>query len=631
MTQREGTMLGSYRLLRLLGGGGAGEVYLAGPVGENASAGSPGARQTVAVKVLRGGAHDTIALDIVRQVRDTAEARQSHVLPVYDAGTAGDACYVAMAYAPGGSLGGAIQPGGQSAVQLPLGPGVVARIVLQVARPLRALHERGLVHGDLKPNNLFVRTAPNGGPMVAIADFGQAVVVRAAAAALASGHAGAAEALRFAAPEQLSHEALPASDQYTLAVIAYWLLTGRHPITGEGRALAETLLHSPPMPPTQVVPAIGPAIGPDAEVVLLRALAKTPTARFPDILTFARALEDGLAASAMMRAGVTQEFTALAGPSRATMPPPGASGSGARALGRDVGSSARHVSPDTRGAGSLSRGAPPAVGRRLGALAPRQRVLIGVASAVMLLVVLGAVFSLRALFGGMGTRAPLPNFGSLDYAPTVTPNVAQQQQFQAVAQAAERDLAAATAGKPQFSDALAANTNHWPVDGKQSFFGSDKRLHLSNHALQTIYSVNQPVAVPENFAISVKLTFLHGSTSDLAGLRIRVAPPGDSTSSHDLILLSPDGRYECWRFDGSHWQVMDFGYATPIKRGIGQTNTLTVLARGATIEVFVNGAYVTAVEDQLLTPVAGMAMGPTVIYAGTEVAYADYTEYALGN
>lgn len=622
MARREGTMLGPYRLIHLLGSGGAGEVYVAeGPT-------HSGASEKAAVKVLRGGPGDPTTIDVLRQARIAANPPQAHVLPVYHIGDSGDTVYIAMAYGSGGSLGAAVQAERGGKVQLPLGPGVVARFVGQVARALQAMHQRGLVHGDLKPNNLFVRTAPHGGPMVAISDFGQAVVVRAAAAALATGEqTWAPSALLCAAPEQLSGAAVPSSDQYALAVIAYFLLTGRYPFSGNGPALAAALLHEPPPSPARFDPALSSA----AEGALMRALAKTPAARFPDIITFAQALDDGLAASAVARAGVTQEFAALAGSSRLTAPPAGGPRRPTRGplTGPDAADAASHapISGGGMPAGRAPHEQPRA--RGLAALSPRQRLLASIAGVLLLALVVAGGFGLRALFAGSANRPPLPNFGGLNYAPTVTPNATQVARFQALAQAAEQRLAAATAGQPVFSDDLASNANHWAVDGKESFFGTDKRLHLFSHSIQSVYSLNQPGAAPGDCAVRVDMTFVQGSLSDLAGLRLRVAADGDGHASFATVLFAPDGRYEVWRYDGSHWQVLDFGYAAAMHRGLGQTNTLAVLARGASLDVFINGHFVTSVQDSSLTPTPGMTMGPTVIYSGTEVAYAHYAVYAV--
>lgn len=633
MTGREGTVVGPYRLTRLLGSGGAGEVYLAdGPAyGEQ-----PG---IAAVKVLRGVATDPTAAAMLQQTQALARLHQPHVLPIYRADQQGATVYIAMTYAAGGSLGATIGGASERRVRLPLGAGVVARLVNQVARALQALHERGTVHGDIKPNNLFVRTTRQGGPMVAVADFGQSVVIRAAAQAAVTNKSWAAAALQCAAPEQLRGEDVPASDQYALATIAYLLLTGRFPFAGGAAALSEAIRSTPPMPPSR----LDPALSTGAEAALLRALAKTPSARFPDVATFAQALDDGLAASRSALTGVTQEFSALGGgalgaalPDRTSAPqptgaaqPPYAGDARARAQGQ-VHSTAMPQRARPTGAphtGDVGVSAPQ--GR--GGLSPRQRTAAVVGGVLVLALALAGGFGLTMLLKGPIAQGTLPNFSGLNYAPTTTPNAAALAKAAAIAHAAEAQLAAVTATKPVFTDSLTSNSQHWPVDNKSSFFAADGELHLYNHDVRSVLSLDQPGSVPDAFAVSVSLTFLHGSISDLAGLRVRVTPAGDGQFAHVTVLISPDGRYEIWSYSGSRWTVLDFGYTQTITRGFNQTNTLAVLAMGGAIHVFINSHYISTVADPGAATAGSNAMGPTVVYAGTEVAYAHYAVYAAGS
>jgi hypothetical protein len=630
---REGATLGPYRLTRLLGAGGAGEVYLAeGPV----QGGTPG---VAAVKVLRGGAGDATTREVARQAHAVAGLHQSHVLPIYRVGEDRDAVYVAMAYAPGGSLSTSVRPDGAGQLQLPLAPGVVARLITQTARALQAVHARGQVHGDLKLSNVFVRTAPQGGPMVAVGDFGQSVVVEAAAAGAST--AGAengwpASALLCAAPEQLAGRHLPASDQYALATIAYLLLTGHYPFSGDARSLRMRLLREPPRPPSQ----LDPTLSPQTDAVLLRGLAKAPEARFPDVTVFAQALSDSLTAG-VAATDVTQQFAYLAAGEKASggtlgrasaIRPPASAGASATGVRRPQGQASGASSGP--GASSSRIGAPPAgapLGPGAGARRPltqQQRIVAAVAAVVVLGLLLAGGLGLHALATASGVRPPLPNFGGLDYAPTATPDAAQAAQQRKAAQAAEQQLTAATSASPVFSDALANNSHGWPVDGKQSFFGTDGRLHVYNQKPQEVISIDQPGSVPLNFAVTADLTFLRGSISDMAGLRVRVTPTGGGSVAHFTVLISPEGRYEVWRFDGSRWISLDNGYTQAIKRGLDQANQLAVLMRGASMWVFVDGHFVTAVRYGSAPSDAG-AVGPTVIYSGTEVAFAHYAVYRV--
>jgi serine/threonine protein kinase len=635
-------------LTRRIGSGGAGDVFLAeGPA-------HGGAAGIAAVKVLRGEASDSTAIAIVRQVQAVAELHQAHVLPIYGAGEDGPTVYIAMAYAPGGSLGTTIATDHGIQVRLPLGAGVVARLVNQVARALQTLHQQGAVHGDLKPSNLFVRTAANGGPIAAVADFGQTIVMRAATKAATTGTAWAAEALRCAAPEQLHGEDLPASDQYALATIAYLLLTGRYPFTADAPHLADAILHTAPVSPARWHPGLGPR----AEAALLRALAKTPAARFPDIATFARALDDGLAASQSAVSDITQEFSALAGgalttnPARPTASPPHTTPRDA--AGSATGSSQHQppvqpASPNGWSGAARPAGSPraPSTARPAGltgqgprqegavtmrrrGLTPRQRLLALVMGLVIVGLAIGGGLGLTSLLSGVGPEGRLPNFGGLNYAPTVTANANAAAKAAAMAQVAQSRLASVLAARPVFGDSLSANTQHWPVDNKNSFFGADGRLHLYNHDANAVLSVNQPVDAPTNYAVSVNLAFLHGGASDLAGLRLRVTPVDNGHYAHYTVLISPDGRYEIWRYDGARWTVLDFGYTQAIQRGLGQSNTLTVLAERGALWIFVNQRFISTVADAGGSAQSATTMGPTVAYAGTEVGFSHYAVYPDG-
>jgi serine/threonine protein kinase len=266
--ERERAFFGPYRLLRRLGGGGAGEVYLA----ESTQPGQDG--HQVAIKILRATADNPMSQAVGRDVTRVATLDEKHIIPYRDVVADGTALGVVMAYAPGGSLGDELRQ--SDLVPLPLAPAIVARIVSQTARALSAAHTAGITHGDLKPSNIFVRTSSHGAPIATISDFGQAFLTPLAAERAANERGDqnqwALEQLRFAAPEQLQDAVSPATDQYALAAVAYYLLTGSHVFSGAARQLLNAIAHDPITPPS----ALNPSQNAGVDRVLQRALAKQP-------------------------------------------------------------------------------------------------------------------------------------------------------------------------------------------------------------------------------------------------------------------------------------------------------------------------------------------------------------------
>jgi serine/threonine protein kinase/N-acetylneuraminic acid mutarotase len=159
----------------------------------------------------------------------------------------------------------------------------VLRYVEEAASALHYAHEHGLIHLDVKPANLLLDAQGR----LLLADFGVSVLLEDYTHASLHYYVGTP---LYTAPEQWLEQPRPASDQYALAVTCYQLLTGRPPFTGNLYAVMHGHLQAQPPSMSE----LNPLIPQEIEAVLRRALAKDPTARYPDILAFARAYHEAL-------------------------------------------------------------------------------------------------------------------------------------------------------------------------------------------------------------------------------------------------------------------------------------------------------------------------------------------------
>lgn len=329
MADLSGRELGGCRLIRSIGAGGMGEVYLA----EQTRLGN----RPVAVKVIRldNSALTPEALhDVERRFKDEATllAKFSHpnILAVYDAGVEDDELYLVMEYVPGGSLADAIRPGPTQKLALPLPTDLAINLVGQVAAALQYTHDRGVVHRDVKPGNILLRELDNGAWQALLADFGVARAMQSQ-----TQRTQVTGTFAYMAPEQFSGTFSPASDQYALAVVAFLLLAGRPPFEGDLATVSQAHLNQPP----PSIRTFNPAVSPAVDAVVLRALAKQPAERFPSVARFAQALREAAQAPAGAVAGrvvgVTKPGKQQAvGPAPWVLPSERPSGAPPRGLGR---------------------------------------------------------------------------------------------------------------------------------------------------------------------------------------------------------------------------------------------------------------------------------------------------------
>jgi serine/threonine protein kinase len=271
-----GTILqGTYRIVGPIAEGGCGEIFLADHTR------LPG---QVAIKVLhRGLQQNAEVLSRFRQEAEiTATLRHPHIVQVLDFNVTDQGYpYLVMEMLDGQSLSQRINDAGE------LPPAAAVGIVEQIAQALHAAHVRGIVHRDLKPDNVMLLSGDGVKDFVKVLDFG---ISHASWRPRLTNGAEVAGTPQYMAPEQargLQEQIDPRSDQFSLAAMAYVLLTGREPFRAEDPiAILYQVVHADPPPPATLVPRLGPAV----DAVIMKGLAKQTKDRFASVLEFAAAL-----------------------------------------------------------------------------------------------------------------------------------------------------------------------------------------------------------------------------------------------------------------------------------------------------------------------------------------------------
>ena len=267
-------LAGRYSLQRELGRGGMGIVYLAHEVALD---------RPVTLKLLPPNlaGEPALAERFMREARTAARLSQPNIVPIHTVDHVENFVFFTMAYVEGESLGAAVRRRG------PLPAADAARIVREVAWALAYAHAQGVVHRDVKPDNILLE---NGSGRALVTDFGIAQV------GAGPGLTGRGEVLgtaEFMSPEQASGEPVDErSDIYSLGVVAYYMLTGRLPFGGDTVAaiLAKHITQAPPP-----VASVAPEVPRHLAAAVDRCLAKKPTDRFANGEDLAAALSRSLA------------------------------------------------------------------------------------------------------------------------------------------------------------------------------------------------------------------------------------------------------------------------------------------------------------------------------------------------
>ena len=302
MSLASGETFGSYRIIEPLGRGGMASVYKAYEAALD---------RYVALKVLPGEfLHDeTFAERFRREAKVVARLEHPNIIPIHAFGIEGGIPWMAMRLISGGALSSLLR--GRR-----LAHDRITTILRGVADALDYAHGKGVVHRDVKPQNILLDEAER----VYLADFGIAKMVEGSGALTQTGMITGTP--QYMAPEQATGQPVDQRvDIYALGVVAYEMLTGRVPFAADTpvAVLMKHVTEPMPIPPASAVPE--PLVR-----ALLRSMAKKPEDRWPTAGAFARALQEGLAevptASLPVASTTTVGRPAVPPPTPRTMPPP---------------------------------------------------------------------------------------------------------------------------------------------------------------------------------------------------------------------------------------------------------------------------------------------------------------------
>jgi serine/threonine protein kinase len=265
------TRLGRYRITAELGKGGMGAVY---------QGMDPAIGRTVAIKTILPGELGSpeqaskLRERLLREARAAGALDHPNIVTVFDVGEESGVTYIVVEFIQGVTLDELLRKAGG-----PVATGRALTILAESARALDYAHARGVVHRDVKPANIMIREDGS----VKLADFG---IAKLPAAATLTAPGDLAGTPFFLSPEQLRGEVASArSDQFSLAVVAWMLLTGSKPFDAPQLAalLSSILMRDPER---------NSLLGDESDVVLRRALRKDPLQRFPSCSAFVDALQN---------------------------------------------------------------------------------------------------------------------------------------------------------------------------------------------------------------------------------------------------------------------------------------------------------------------------------------------------
>lgn len=276
-----GSKIAGYTIESEVGEGGTSAVYRA----------THQTHGTVALKVLREKLrHDRTAVArFVREAQYGTRVQHPNVVRTIEIGESDTGLHFLAIEWAGGQL---LERYARQHAPLPIEE--VAAVITQIGAAVHAAHQANIIHRDLKPENVMYDPQSM---HVKLLDFGIATDTQIASDERLTRAGFFVGSLMYVAPEALSGELVtPAADQYSLATIAYYLLTRCLPYTAKApREMFTQLLTLPPIPLNSAKERL--KFSPALEAVVMRALSKQPSSRFPDVMAFTKAFQNSISAT----------------------------------------------------------------------------------------------------------------------------------------------------------------------------------------------------------------------------------------------------------------------------------------------------------------------------------------------
>ncbi len=621
-----GMQLGHFRLKELIGRS-ANDVYLADDLRLQG--------REVAIKIaqsdLASFSTDGDLKQAVNQFKKEAQIvsslRHPNILPLFEYGEeiqhAMVYTYLVMPYIKDGTLERWVkQRTGSFRHMLPLQD--VAAIIRVAADALQYAHNQDVIHRDVKPTNFLIdnKSSDLSNPHILLADFGIAKISEIDLTTRAVG------TFAYMAPEQWEGHPTKASDQYSLAIITYQLLTGNLPFTGNTLELYRQHSQHAPLPPSMLKPSLSAAI----DAVILRALAKKPADRWVAITQFAEALQAAILeppppvhvplqiTASEAKAGLTTKVDIPGGhPVQVSIPPFAQNGQsislpGQGTLHHDGSRGAIIVTltviPDKMKAKLLRSSKVPTLPPTIHTPPPTVRTRsskfkkILITALALLLIVSAAIPLYFAWSKQVQTEATATATASaLAFAPTAT-HIAQMHAtatavaiVQAQATATAGVIQTATAGQPTYSDSLNSVNNNatqsaaW--DGLDGTNGNCKFQQDGYHIVASDPTVQpQPCLESKQSYQNVTITVNMVIKSNVASGGLLFHVQSDANSSSYFFEVSPgEGTYKISVLDCGTCKDLQGWTPSPSIRPGQSSNTLQVIVSNNVFKFYINGMF----------------------------------------